>query len=52
MDSDGCITFVDYQEWLQCYREANGREFVPPGPAPMPEVAPGGGEGRRMKVEG
>jgi len=30
MDGDGCITLVDYQNWLMCYRMANGKEFVPP----------------------
>ena len=31
LDSDGCITLVDYQIWLECYRQANGCDFVPPG---------------------
>ena len=30
LDNDGCITLVDYQLWLQAYRCANGRDFVPP----------------------
>jgi hypothetical protein len=34
MDGDGCITLVDYQNWLMCYRMANGKEFVPPKKKP------------------
>jgi hypothetical protein len=30
LDHDGCITLVDYQHWLTCYRAAHGRSFVPP----------------------
>ena len=30
LDQDGCITLVDYQTWLTCYRTANGRAFVVP----------------------
>ena len=29
-DRDGCITLVDYQAWLVCYRNANGKDFVKP----------------------
>ncbi len=29
---DDCINFVDYQEWILCYREANGRDFQRPSP--------------------
>jgi hypothetical protein len=29
-DGDECITLVDYQYWVQCYRDANpGKRFVP-----------------------
>lgn len=31
-DGDQCITLVDYQAWMQCYRNANGRDFVVPKP--------------------
>jgi hypothetical protein len=27
LDGDGCVTIVDYQQWLQCYRTVNGRAF-------------------------
>ena len=30
MDGSGCINIVDYQAWLQCYRMANGKDFVVP----------------------
>ena len=33
MDGDGCVTLVDYQQWLQCYRDYHGDPFAPP-PAP------------------
>jgi hypothetical protein len=29
-DGDACITLVDYQMWMQCYRDANGKSFVAP----------------------
>ena len=29
-DGDECITLVDYQMWMQCYRDANGKDFVRP----------------------
>ena len=30
-DGDECITLVDYQAWMQCYRDANdGKRFVVP----------------------
>lgn len=38
LDHDGCITFVDYQMWLECYRMANGRDFVLPPPMPGVDV--------------
>jgi hypothetical protein len=28
-DGDSCITLVDYQMWMDCYRDANGKSFVP-----------------------
>ena len=33
LDGDGCVTVVDYQQWLQGYREYIGDPFAPP-PAP------------------
>jgi hypothetical protein len=37
LDHDGCITLVDYQLWLHAYRQANGRDFIPPiERVPMP----------------
>lgn len=30
MDFDGCITFVDYQLWLQCYRAFSNNLSAPP----------------------
>jgi hypothetical protein len=31
MDGDGCITLVDYSQWLACYKMANhGKEFKAP----------------------
>lgn len=30
LDGDGCITLVDYQQWLVCYHMATGRQFVVP----------------------
>ncbi|HNQ23299.1 MAG TPA: hypothetical protein PKK06_09420 [Phycisphaerae bacterium] len=38
-DGDGCITLFDYGRWLQCYADANGREFVPPS-APPADLVP------------
>ena len=29
-DDDACITLIDYQMWMECYREANGKRFIPP----------------------
>jgi hypothetical protein len=29
-DGDQCITLVDYQMWMQCYRDANGKGFIAP----------------------
>jgi hypothetical protein len=29
-DGQNCITLVDYQYWLQCYYDAQGKAFVPP----------------------
>ena len=29
-DGDECITLVDYQMWMQCYHDANGKNFVRP----------------------
>ncbi len=28
-DGDECITLVDYQMWMECYRDANGKQFTP-----------------------
>ncbi len=36
LDGDGCVTLVDYQAWRMCYLMANGQEFVPPKPQPLP----------------
>ncbi len=33
-DSDGLITFVDYQQWLECYRSFVGNPLAPP-PTPQ-----------------
>jgi hypothetical protein len=45
-DGDGCITLVDYQMWMQCYRDANGKAFVAPTqqikPRPAGQKAPKG----------
>ena len=30
MDGDGCITLVDYREWLLCYHRFVGDPFAPP----------------------
>ncbi|HVP13234.1 MAG TPA: hypothetical protein VMV94_18825, partial [Phycisphaerae bacterium] len=38
MDGDGCITLVDYQRWLMCYRMASGRDFVVPKKRPLEAV--------------
>ncbi len=35
VDND-CIDFVDYQAWVQCYRDANGRPWNGPPPRPKP----------------
>jgi hypothetical protein len=46
MDHDGCITLVDYRNWLLSYRQANGKDFVPPKKATaIPKLPPkvGGG---------
>jgi len=40
MDGDGCITFVDYQNWIMCYRMANGKDFVVPKAKLLPKVKP------------
>jgi hypothetical protein len=40
MDGDGCITFVDYQNWIMCYRMANGKDFVVPKPKLPPKMKP------------
>ena len=41
LDHDGCITLVDYQKWLTCYRAANGKDFrVPQRSAPKPTLPP------------
>jgi hypothetical protein len=42
LDHDNCITLVDYQNWLTCYRMANGKEFKAPKlrPAAPPEPIP------------
>ena len=37
MDSDGCVTLVDYQIWRIFYKMANGKDFVPPKPKPLPK---------------
>jgi len=29
LDGDGCVTLVDYQMWIQCYRDANGGRNPP-----------------------
>lgn len=29
-DGDNCITLVDYQAWLVCYHDANGKDFKLP----------------------
>ncbi len=43
-DGDQCITLVDYQAWLVCYRMANGKDFKLPRPggpyAPQPQPRP------------
>ena len=31
-DGDECITLVDYQMWMECYRDANGKGFIAPAP--------------------
>ena len=28
-DGDACVTLVDYQAWMACYLDANGKAFVP-----------------------
>ena len=33
LDIDGCVTFIDYQLWVQLYREAN--PLAPPKPGPQ-----------------
>ena len=46
LDHDGCITLIDYRQWLTCYRAANGRNFVPPKSVlPIPMPGSGRGEG-------
>ena len=30
LNGDGCVTLVDYQQWLQAYRDFNGDPFAPP----------------------
>jgi hypothetical protein len=30
INADGCVTLVDYQQWLQCYRNYNNSPFAPP----------------------
>jgi hypothetical protein len=35
LDSDGCVTLVDYQAWRLCYLMANGKEFAAPKPKPV-----------------
>jgi hypothetical protein len=43
-DDDGAITFVDYQAWLQCYRESVGDPSArAPSPADLGDV---NGDGR------
>jgi hypothetical protein len=39
MDGDDCVTLADYQAWRMCYQMANGKEFTPPKPKPMPKPA-------------
>jgi|WetSurMetagenome_2_1015567.scaffolds.fasta_scaffold539933_1 hypothetical protein len=52
LDADGCVTIVDYQRWLQCYRTANGREFkLPRKPVPSPLLAPVPGSEVRPVVD-
>jgi hypothetical protein len=34
-DGDNCITLVDYQAWLVCYNEANGKDFKVPAKKPV-----------------
>ena len=29
-DEDNCITALDYQAWIACYRDATGKRFVNP----------------------
>ena len=39
MNEDGCVTLVDYQLWLQAYRDFNGDPFAPPPqPSDMGDV--------------
>jgi hypothetical protein len=44
-DGDLCITLVDYQAWMACYRDANGKAFMTPfhrtGRRPGGQQAPG-----------
>ena len=48
LDGDDCITIVDYQMWVECYRLANGKNFVPPigTEVTKPQPVPGGRGGR------
>jgi hypothetical protein len=40
MDADGCITLIDYQNWVMCYRMANGKDFKAPKFRPAPPKKP------------
>ncbi|MBU0618155.1 MAG: hypothetical protein KKI02_10595 [Planctomycetes bacterium] len=41
-DGDECITLVDYQMWMQCYRDANGKGFIAPAAPQATSRRPGG----------
>jgi hypothetical protein len=40
MDGDGCISLVDYQSWVTCYRMYTGKAFVAPKVRPAPPPKP------------